>query len=287
MRYGVVFANTGKLANPDRATTLAKLAEDTGFDSLWAADHVFIPAGHGSPYPYSPDGNMPWRDTVSLPDPLVWLSYLAAVTRHIRLTTGVLVLSQRNPLITAKQAATLDNLSGGRLMLGVGAGWLKEECEALGVPFSERGARLDEYIDVMRAVWTGDDTTFHGEFVHIDRAIFRPKPAQDGGIPIIIGGHSRQAAVRAGSKGDGFFPAKITLNEIKPLIVTMREAAAEAGRNPEEIEVTAGGALDLDSVKAFGDAGVHRILLPVFASDEESLKVHFGTFHDLVMSRMD
>ena len=171
-------------------------------------------------------------------------------------------------------------------MLGVGVGWLKEECEALGVPFSERGARLDEYIDAMRAVWTDDETTFRGRFVQVDRAIFRPKPAQDGGIPIIIGGHSRQAAVRAGRKGDGFFPAKITLEEIKPLISIMRESAADAGRDPDAIEVTAGGALDLDGVKAFSDAGVSRILLPVFASDEESLKVHFGTFHDLVMNKM-
>ncbi len=286
VKYGVVFANTGKLANPDRAVTMAKLAEETGFDSLWAADHVFIPAGHGSPYPYSPDGNMPWRDTVSLPDPIVWLSYLAAVTEHIKLVTGVLVLSQRNPLITAKQAATLDNLSGGRLMLGVGVGWLREECEALGAPFDERGARLDEYIDIMREAWKGGETTFNGKFVQINKAIFRPTPARDTGIPIVIGGHSKQAARRAGRKGDGFFPAKITLDEIKPLIAIMKESAAEAGRDPAEIEVTAGGALDLDGVKAFSDAGVSRILLPVFASDEESLKVHFGTFHDLVMDKM-
>jgi alkanesulfonate monooxygenase SsuD/methylene tetrahydromethanopterin reductase-like flavin-dependent oxidoreductase (luciferase family) len=156
MHFGVAFANVFTFAEPEAARAIATTAEELGFESLWTVEHVVVPAGYESPYPYSPDGKMPAPDDTPLPDPLVWLAFAAASTSRIKLGTGIAILPQRNALIAAKEVATVDRLSGGRVLLGVGAGWLKEEFEALGVPFERRGRRLDEHIEAMRALWAGE-----------------------------------------------------------------------------------------------------------------------------------
>src|SRR5207342_2461098 len=140
-------------------------AEAAGFESFWTVEHVIFPEDYQSAYPYSPTGKMPAAPSTPIPDPLIWLSYVAAVTTKLRLATGILILPQRNPLILAKEVATLDHLSGGRVELGIGVGWLEEEFDALGVPFARRGARTDEYIEVLRALWDGDHASHDGEFV--------------------------------------------------------------------------------------------------------------------------
>jgi probable F420-dependent oxidoreductase len=287
MKFGIIFANTGPAAvDFSYASELARLAEENGFESLWTVEHVVVPAGYESAYPYSRDGRMPGGEDVPIPDPLVWLSMVAAVTTSIRLATGILILPQRNPAVLAKEVATLDALSGGRVTLGVGVGWLKEEFDALGVPFSSRGARTDEYISALRAFWREPEPTFSGEFVNFERAKMYPKPLQAGGPPIVIGGHTAAAARRAGRLGDGFFPGRGALGDLAGLLDEMKAAAKDSGRNPDDIEVTAGGAIDVEGVKPYAELGVSRMVVPPLGYDLETLKEQLGRFSENVIAKL-
>ena len=257
-----------------------------------ADDEVFhrarrqdLPGLRESEYPYSEDGKMPGGDNVAITDPLIWMTWVAAVTTQIRVATGILILPQRNPVTLAKELATLDRLSGGRVELGIGVGWLEEEFNALGIPFEDRGARTDEYVEALRALWTDDPASFKGKFVSFERCHSNPKPVQTGGIPITVGGHSKAAARRAGRLGDGFFPGRFRPEELEPLLATMRESATGAGRDPDKIEITAGGAFDLDGVKKFADLGVDRMVVPPLGFDLESLKKTIGDFADSVIAK--
>jgi probable F420-dependent oxidoreductase len=211
---------------------------------------------------------MPGGEDSPIPDPLIWLAHVGAVTSTIRLATGILILPQRNPVILAKETATLDRMSGGRLDLGIGVGWLEEEFDAIGVPFAERGARADEYVAALRALWGEDEASFHGRYVDFDRCVLRPRPVEHA-VPIHIGGHTDVAARRAGRLGDGFFPGKGTHQELARLFDVVRAAAEDAGRDPESVELTTGGngaigAGALDEVAALADLGVGRVILPSF-----------------------
>jgi probable F420-dependent oxidoreductase len=263
MRYGIVFANTGPAAQPDHAVGIAQAAERLGYDSLWTVEHVVVPADHESKYPYSESGRMPGGEDFDIPDPLIWLAYVAAATETIRLCTGILILPQRNPGVLAKECATLDVLSGGRLTLGIGVGWLKEEFEALGIPWERRAARTDEYVAALRTYWSEDVASFAGEFVAFERAKSFPKPPGRA-IPIVVGGHSEAAARRAGRIGDGFFPAQGSPEGLGHLLDVMRRAADEAGRDADAIEVTAGASMDPAVVEKLTDLGVTRLVLPLF-----------------------
>jgi probable F420-dependent oxidoreductase len=240
MKFGIIFANAGPLGAPELTTGLAHIAEEHGFESMWSVEHTVIPTGYESEYPYDESGRMAGGDEVSITDPLIWMTWVAAVTSRMRVASGILILPQRNPLILAKELATLDMLSRGRVELGVGVGWLREEFEALGVPFEQRGTRTDEYIAALRALWADGPTTFEGRFTSFRACNSYPKPAQAGGVPIVVGGHSEAAARRAGRLGDGFFPGRFRPEELEPLLATMRESAVDAGRDPETLEVTAG-----------------------------------------------
>src|SRR5688500_6022938 len=147
MKFGIVFANTGYAVTPDGARALGTIADELGYESLWTVEHVVVPTGYESTYPYSPSGKMPGSEDAPIPDPLIWLAYVAAATTRVRIATGILILPQRNPLILAKEIATLDVLSGGRLTLGVGIGWLAEEFDAIGASFADRAATTDEYVE--------------------------------------------------------------------------------------------------------------------------------------------
>jgi len=266
LKHGIIFANTMTFSGREGLTTLARGAEEVGFESLWTVEHVVFPTGYESAYPYDKSGRMPMRPDTDLPDPLIWLTWVAAVTETLRIGTGILILPQRNPLVLAKELSTLDALSGGRVELGVGVGWLREEFDALGIPFEGRGARNDEHIEVMRALWDGDDASHHGELFSFDDISVNPKPAR-GRVPIHIGGHTEAAARRAGRIGDGFFPGK---GDLPTLIDIVRQTAADAGRDPEAIEITAGsaGVLGDDPVGAvqeLADQGVDRVVTPAFA----------------------
>lgn len=287
MQWGLMGANVGAFAQPENAVVLAQAAEAAGFDSLWTFDHVVVPRRIESTYPYAKSGKAPGLATAAMPDSMVWLAYVAAATSTITLGTGVMILPQRNPVVLAKQAATLDFMSGGRLRLGVGVGWLKEEFDALGVPFEHRGARAEEYIAAMRALWSSDSGSFGGEFVSFTDVQSLPAPPH-GAVHIAIGGHSEAAARRAGRLGDGFLPAidaesvrrfgmDGALDHFFELIELMRTTAREHGRNPDEIEVSLFGGLPPgpEVVERLEEAGVHRgcIALPTHdpARMEESL----------------
>jgi len=189
--------------------------------------------------------------------------------------------------VTAKQVATLDLLSGGRTLLGVGVGWMREEYDALGVSFERRGARLDEYVDAIRILWTGNEASMEGEFVRFAGVVCRPRPVQER-LPVIIGGHSKAAARRAGRLGDGFFPSRVG-KELPALVEIVQSTAREFGRDPDSIEVTVGGVgcvgrNALDNIKRFEDMGVHRITLPPLAGDPDAIADALFRYRDDIMS---
>jgi probable F420-dependent oxidoreductase len=237
--YGLAFVGGGPMAQPDMAADLAQAAEELGFTALWMPEHVVLPLDMQSRYPYSPDGKLPAAGfTTDSPDPFLWLTYVAAKTHSIRLCTGVLVLPQRDPLVVAKQAATLDVLSGGRATLGVGVGWLAEEFAALHADFTNRGRRMDEHIAVLRTLWGEQPATFHGTYTDFERCISMPRPLQPGGIPIVIGGDSARAARRAGALADGWFPGMPDQVALGPLVDLMRSTATAAGRDPDALALS-------------------------------------------------
>ncbi len=262
VKFGIMFANTGAGAEAAGAVALAKAAEDAGFESIWAIEHVLVPQGYESQYPYDASGRMMGSDAedIPMPDPLIWLSYIAAVTTRIQLATGVMILPQRNPAILAKEVATLDQLSGGRMNLGVGVGWLEEEFDALGVPFARRGARTDDNIAAMRALWAPGAAVYEGEFTRYDGVFCNPRPPR-GSVPIIIGGHSKLAARRAGRLGDGFFPGKGGPTLLGELFDVVRRTAEESGRDPAAIEMTCGGKLEGSYIERLASLGVSRMIL--------------------------
>lgn len=260
MKFGIRYCNTGRYVDPGKAVELVQAAEEAGFESAWTVEHTVIPHGYQSAYPYTADGRLPGGEgDFVLPDPQIWMTWVAAHTSRIKLATGILILPQHNPVICAKQVATLDSMSKGRVILGVGVGWLREEFDALGVPFAERGARTEEYIGALRALWTMDRPSFDGRFVRFKDAYMRPKPA-NGTVPIVIGGHSKAAAARAGRVADGFFPARGASPEI---LAVVRDAAEKAGRDPASIEITASMPDDPATLPAMAAAGISRVLVPV------------------------
>ena len=290
MKFAIAFANTGPAVDPKSAIEFAQAAERGGFESLWTVEHVVVPANYESPYPYDKSGRMPGKEDSPIPDPIVWLSYIASVTTTLKLGTGVMILPQRNPVVFAKETATLDYMSGGRLLLGVGVGWLREEFDAIGIPFNERGVRTDDTIAAMRALWSEDQATYHSDFINFDNCMVRPQPAS-GTIPIHVGGHSEAAARRAGRLGDGFFPAKGSHAELAQLFNVVRDTAKEYGRDPEAIELTAGGngvfgPKALDEAKALADLGVSRVVLPSFLFWGDS-RDKFAKYLDEVISKCD
>ncbi len=260
MKFGLRYCNTGRFVDPKEAVALAQAGEEAGFESLWTVEHTVVPANYASRYPYSEDGRMAGgRYDIPLPDPLIWMTYAAAVTSKIKLATGVLILPQHNPVITAKQVATLDYMSDGRVMLGIGVGWLEEEFSALGVPFEKRGRRADEYVAAMRELWSADAATYQGEFVNIKDTYCRPQPP-NGSVPIIVGGDSKVAARRAGRLGDGYFPARGAPEDLFQIV---RDTAVEHGRDPDAIEFSVSIPDDPDEIPRLASLGVKRVLVSV------------------------
>ena len=260
LKFGLRYASLGRYGSGPAAVELAQAAEEAGFDSIWTVEHVVIPKAYGSKYPYSADGRMGAIEDLPIADPLIWMAYVASATRSIKLGTAILIVPQRNPVVTAKALATLDDMAGGdRVLLGIGVGWLEEEFAALGIPFADRGPRTDDYVGAMRALWSQDCATYEGEFVSFRDVYCRPKPA-GGRIPVIVGGDTKAAARRAGRLGDGYFPARGNPTE---LYDEMRRAAEAAGRDPDTIEITAAAPVDLDELASLAATGVHRVMVPV------------------------
>ena len=260
MKFGLRYCNTGRFIDPGHAVEMIVAAEEAGFDSAWTVEHTVIPELHASQYPYSNDGRMAGdRYDLPLPDPLIWMAYVAAHTTRIKLGTGILILPQHNPVVVAKQIATLDLMSGGRILLGIGVGWMREEFDVIGASFDDRAARTDEYVAVMRTLWSQQKASFSGDFFHFENVYCLPQPPE-GDVPVIVGGHSRAAARRAGRIGAGFFPAR----ELPEALISLaRETAESNDRDPDELEITVSYPASDDGLGALAALDVDRVLVPV------------------------
>ena len=207
MKYGFTVPGRGPLATPDMLLTIAKHGEELGFDSIQTGDHILVPKNIDSTYPYTDTGEFPGLSSGSSLEQLTLLSFLAGQTSKIRLVTSVLIVPHRNPLVAAKTLATLDVLSKGRLVVGIGVGWMKEEFEALGLPpFEERGAVTNEYLRIFKELWTNDSPSFSGKYCSFSGINFLPKPVQKPHPPLWVGGESMAAVRRAAQLCDGWYP---------------------------------------------------------------------------------
>ncbi len=254
MKIGMVMpVELGQAGEPEWILRFARAAESLGFHEVSAVEHSVVISQTTSTYPYSPTGKSHLPDDCSLPDPLELLSYLAGATTTLGLATGVLVLPNHNPVVLAKRLATLDRLSGGRLRICLGLGWMREEVEACGGDFDRRGKTADEAIAVMRALWAGTDpegVSFDGDHYSFRGAHSWPKPAREHRVPLYVGGHSKAAARRAGRLGDGFQPLGLGGDDLAAAVAVMREAATGAGRDPQEVSLVLGAGLHrLDEAK--------------------------------------
>lgn len=265
----------GVTADPDWMTAFAQHLELCGFESIVAVEHTVLVTRYDSVYPYAKSGRVELAADCPIPDPLDLLGFLAGRTTRLGLATGVLVLPNHHPVVLAKRAATVDALSGGRLRLCVGVGWLKEEVEACGADFDSRGRRADEQLAVLRTLWADqpEGASHHGEFFDFDNAMCYPKPVAR--LPLHIGGHSRAAARRAGRLGDGFQPLGVSGPELAALLALMRAEASSAGRDPETLEVSLGHLvtkIDADRAGNLREQGADRIVLamPPTTDIEES-----------------
>jgi probable F420-dependent oxidoreductase len=288
VKFGLFFANAGPFSVPQTFEALVKTADDAGIESIWTVEHVVVPVGYESKYPYSADGRMPGPENSPIPDPILPLAYAAAITKNLRLATGIVILPQRHPTYVAKEFATLDVLSNGRAIAGVGIGWLEEEFRVIGVPFRERAARTEEAVRAIRSLWGAKPEPFEGRFYRWPAVESNPKPVQQGGVPIVVGGHVPGAARRAARVGDGFFPARGEIDLLSNLFRTLRDECGKVGRSPDEIELSAAamGPVDPDGVRRYEDVGVSRLVMPPPAFDPEGLRREIGAFADNVIAKL-
>jgi probable F420-dependent oxidoreductase len=258
MKFGLHSVNLHTCSYPDAAARLARAAEAAGFESLWTADHIVLPDPPLPGRPMSPD--------MRLLDPIVSLTFLAAHTSRIRLATGVIILPQRQAVVLAKQLASLDVLSNGRLVFGLGVGWCEPEMRASGAPFSERGRVADDYLAAMRAVWTQPKPAHHGKYVSFEGVQAMPRPVQTP-IPVVVGGRTPPAYRRAMTQGQGWYGFGLDVEETRKSIDALGEAAKKSQRPAElgklEISITPPGfdIPDKTLLEAYAGAGVDRLIL--------------------------
>lgn len=257
MKIGFFGVNTGVFSTRDAITRVAKTAEDAGYESLWTGEHVVVVDPQVAPSPVPPEANM--VDTVAT------LAFLAGITTRIKLGSGIILLAQRNPVVLAKELAGIDVLSDGRLLFGVGVGYVKQEFDVIGIPYEERGARVTEHIEAIRALWTQEKPIFKGQFTQISGVQSNPRPIQIPHPPIIVGGMSAPAYRRAVSQGNGWYGFFEDVEMTAASIEGLKEAAKQCERSASlgelEITITPPGPVDLDTVKRYEDLGVSRLVL--------------------------
>ena len=237
MRLGLHALGVGTGARPEIIRAVAAAAEAAGFATLWSGEHVVLVDQPSSRYPYSADGRIAVPPGEDWLDPLLALTFAAAATSRIDLATGVLLLPEHNPVLAAKQAATVDVLSGGRLTLGIGIGWSAEEFAALGIPFARRGQRAAEYVAAMRTIWLHDIASFGGEFASFDAIRVNPKPVRDRRIPVAIGGNSDAALRRVAAFGDGWYGFNLTAAQAAERIEVLTQQCLRLGRSMSELSI--------------------------------------------------
>lgn len=239
MQFGLHLPHLGRSASRDVLRGFAQAAEASGFDSLWVSDHVIVPKRLASRYPYNESGAFPFRPDAPFLDPIATLLFVAGCTERARLGTAVLIVPYRNPVVQAKELATLDFVSAGRLILGIGTGWMEEEFTALSVPFAHRGGRTDEYLALIKRLWTSEDTSFSGRYYRLEDVGFAPKPLQQPHPPIWGGGHSAAAFRRGGRYCDGWLGANVSPHEVAAQFARVQHYAREAGRDPSALTLAA------------------------------------------------
>ncbi|WP_405603305.1 LLM class F420-dependent oxidoreductase [Streptomyces sp. NBC_00081] len=237
MRVGLHALGIGDGARPEVIRTVATAAETHGFARLWCGEHVVLVDAPASRYPYSADGRIAVPPDADWLDPLLALTFAAAVTSRIEIASGVLLLPEHNPVLVAKQAATLDVLSAGRFTLGVGVGWSAEEFAALGVPFAKRGRRAEEYLAAMRTLWAEDPASFTGEFTRFEAIRVNPKPLRGGRLPVVVGGNSDAALRRAATLTDGWYGFNVAAADVPARIAVLADECARHGRPFDELTV--------------------------------------------------
>jgi probable F420-dependent oxidoreductase len=284
VRFDLWLPTANPFATPEQLRAVARCAEERGVNRIWVGEHVVLFDDYASSYPYAVDGRLPVGGETGLLDPFVTLSFLAAHTTRARLGTAMCLVPQRNPLYTAKEVATLDWLSGGRVDLGVGVGWLREEFDALGVPWPKRGRRTDECLGVLRALWEDDPSSYDGELVSLPECHQYPKPLQRP-VPIHVGGESDAALRRVARLGNGWVPFNCKPADLAGLMGRLHECLDEAGRSRQEIEVTVCPYFNPtapDDVAAYAEAGADAFAVLFFALDAEQVPAAFDALSPLL-----
>ncbi len=277
MKIALFGINNGACASAKTAAAVARAAEQAGFESLWTGEHVILPDPQVPPSPVP--ANHPMLD------PAIALAFVGAHTSRIRLGTGIIILPQRNPVVLAKELATTDVLTNGRLIFGIGIGYLKPEFEAIGAPFDHKGPRTEEYLAAMIALWSMEKPAFEGKWVRFKGVNAMPRPVQKPHPEIVFGGHTPDAFSRAARLAKGWYGFALDLEATKKCVDGVRAACAKAGRKFEELEIsiTPRAAIDLDTAKRYADLGVHRLILLQRAQDEALiLKQVSQVEHDLI-----
>lgn len=274
MKVGA-FVPIGTLnVNPEFVGAVGPALEQGGFESLWVAEHVVLFDDYASQYPYADTGRFPGGGDSGLLEPLTALSYVAATTTTLRLGTGICLVGQRNPVYTAKQVADVDVLSGGRVDFGVGIGWLREEFDAVAMPFEHRGARSDEHLAVMKELWTTETSSFEGRFYTLPECRMYPKPVQQPHPPIHVGGESDGAMRRVARHGQGWFGFNRLPEQVPEALERLDRALEAEGRSRDDIEISVCpyfNPVDADAMKRYADLGVDRVILVAFGFDRDGL----------------
>jgi probable F420-dependent oxidoreductase len=256
MKLGLFNMNMGANADPQTSIAVAQAAEAAGFESLWVGEHVVLPEPQVPPSPLPPHA--------PILDPIVCLTMLAAHTTRVKLGTGIIILPQRNPLVLAKELASLDVVSNGRLIFGIGVGYLKPEFDALGIPFDHKGARTVDYLEAMRAIWSQEQPSHAGRFTSFSGVQAYPRPLQKPHPEIVFGGHTPEAFRRAVAHASGWYGFFQDVDNAARCIAGLKDAARAAGRpgglDGFEISVTPPPGLDLDTARRYADLGVHRLI---------------------------
>ena len=263
MKVGYFAVGIGPTANPELVRAVAITAERLGFSTIWAPEHVVLLEEYASKYPYS-SGKFPAPADTSIADPFTTLAYAAACTSTIRLGTGICLVPEHNPLVLAKTVATVDRLSGGRFIFGVGVGWLAEEFQALGISFDRRAQRTREYIEVMRKLWTQRSSSHQGEFVNFTSIMSYPKPVSEKGVPIWFGGESGPALRRVAEYGDGWLGFNLLPHQAAEKVKRIEELLRVNGRRRSDVHLAVSpytNPIRADDLKRYRDAGVDEIAL--------------------------
>lgn len=267
MKIGLISIGIGSGTDAESIKTIATNAERLGFATLWAPEHVVLIEGYKSRYPYAASGEVMGRLDSPLLDPWVGLGYAAAFTKNVRLATGVCLVPEHNPLALAKAIATVDHLSGGRVVVGIGIGWLEEEFQAMGIPWARRADRTRDYVAALRALWGDDVSQFSGEFARFSSVRSFPKPVKGGKLPVVVGGNTTPALRRAAEYGDGWFGLNLSPDQTGEHLRKLGGLLGAAGRKLEDLQIIIGPSSHqptADDFKKYHDLGVQELVLPPF-----------------------